>query len=186
MEHTVIPQEELEVFKSLKNIRVVFDVGARADIEYLKIKPNIELHSFEPAPPFFKELTENAAKTTGKGKVFLNNFGLGDKKGVIDYDINRQAFWEGECPVNTKHVQLPVETLDWYVKEYKIKRIDFLKIDTEGYDYKVLLGGKNAIKLCRYIQYEHWDDKEQFHKLLEKDFDMQYIGYRNVLCTRKS
>ena len=69
-------------------------------------------------------------------------------------------------------------------KENDIKKIDFLKIDTEGYDYNVLLGGIEAIKITRYIQYEHWNNKWQFHDLLNNDFWMKYIGGRNVLCQR--
>ena len=83
------------------------------------------------------------------------------------------------------YVIFPITTLDWYIDKYNIKRIDFLKIDAEGYDFKVLKGGQKAIDLARYIQYEHWDNKEQFHQLLGKDFDMEYIGGRNVLCKRK-
>ena len=77
---------------------------------------------------------------------------------------------------------LPLKTLDWYVKEYNIKRIDFLKIDTEGYDYKILKGGLETIKITKYIQYEHWDNLQQFHDLLGEEFEVEYIGYRNVLC----
>ena len=58
MEHTLIPTEELEVFKALKNIKVVFDVGARVDIDYLNIFPKATHHLFEPNPEFFKELKE--------------------------------------------------------------------------------------------------------------------------------
>lgn len=185
MNHTPIPPAELEVFDKLKDIQMVFDVGARADVDYLRLKPDIELHAFEPAPPFFKELVEAVDKTVGSGKIYLNNFGLGDVEGTFFYDINRQAFFEGECPVVVKSVEYVVKTLDWYIQECDIKRIDFLKIDVEGYDFKVLLGGKKAIPLCKYIQYEHWDNKKQYHDLLEEDFDMEYIGYRNVLCMNK-
>ena len=177
MSYDNIPEAELEVFRNLKNVKVVFDVGARDNVDYLKIKPNIELHAFEPVPMFFNDLALEADKIPGNGKVYLNMYGLGDD--------TRQAFWGGESPVTKKFIQLPVRTLDGYIDRYKIKRIDFLKIDAEGYDYKVLLGGKKAIALARYIQYEHWDNKQQFHDLLENDFVLHYIGKRNVLCVRK-
>lgn len=182
IEHTKIPDEELEVFKSLKDLKVIFDVGARADIDYLELNPKAEYHLFEPNPEFFAQLKE---KVVGKKNVHLNNYGLGDVAGKFEYSNFSQAFVEGECPLIGIDQILEIKTLDDYIEKNNIKRIDFLKIDTEGYDYKVLLGGKKAIKLAKYIQYEHWDDLQQFHGLLGDDFIMEYIGYRNVLCTRK-
>ena len=182
MEHTKISVEEIEVFKNLKDLQVIFDVGARTDVEYLDIYPNAEYHLFEPNPEFFAQLKERVGD---RENVHLNIYGLGDIEGTFEYNNFYQAFHGGEAPIEGSHQILPIKTLDWYIKENNIKRIDFLKIDTEGYDYKVLLGGKEAVKLAKYIQYEHWDDLQEFHDLLDSQFDMEYIGYRNVLCTRK-
>lgn len=182
MELTKIPKEEIEVFKSLKDIKVIFDVGARTDIDYIEIYPDVICHLFEPNPIFFKELK---LRVGNKKNVYLNNFGLGDVEEKLNYYDFTQAFEKSESPLIGNTQFLEIKTLDMYIKENNIKRIDFLKIDTEGYDYKVLLGGKEAIKLAKYIQYEHWDNLQQFHDLLGSDFDMKYIGYRNVLCTRK-
>ena len=181
---TPIPKEELEIFRNLKDVKVVFDVGARTDSDYLNIKPKAVYHLFEPNPEFFKELK---AKIKRKN-VFFNNYGLGDKKGIVWYKKGNQSFVDSDNVLSmntTGDWLLPIKTLDWYIKKNNIKRLDFLKIDTEGFDYRVLIGGKKALKMAKYIQYEHWDDKECFHKLLEKDFNMEYIGNRNVLCTRK-
>ena len=182
IEQTPIPQDELDIFRSLKDIRVVFDVGARVDTDYIELKPDVELHAFEPNPLFFSELKR---KLGDRKKTFLNNFGLSDKAGFALYNEGRQAFEGGdETGFIGGERMLPLKTLDWYVKNNNIKRIDFLKIDTEGYDFKVLLGGKKMLPKCRYIQYEHWNDKEKFHKLLKR-FEMKYIGNRNVFCTRR-
>lgn len=178
MEHTAIPEDELKVFASLENIKVVFDVGARDDVDYLIIKPDIELYAFEPYLTFFEQLQAQIGK---REKVFLNNFGLGNKEGIFSYNLGSQAIDEG----TVRATKVVVKTLDWYVKKNGIKQIDFLKIDTEGYDLKVLLGGKKSIKLCRYIQYETWDNEKEFVNLLKGNFGFDYIGGRNVICTRK-
>lgn len=178
--HTKIPQDELERFKNLPDIKVVFDVGARADTEYLDINPDIELHAFEPNPDFFKQLKEKV----GDRKAHLNNFALGDVSGVAVYNEARQGFTGGEEGTIITGELLPIRTLDGYMAEHGIEHIDFLKIDTEGYDFRVLLGGLKTIPKCRYIQYEHWNDQRRFHILLGQQFKMEYIGGRNVLCTR--
>lgn len=181
--HTSIPDYELQFFKDLKNIKVVFDVGARADTDYLDLKPRIQLHAFEPNIEFFQELQE---KIGNRKNVFLNNIGLGDRVAEnVGYNHFRQAFVDGEEPDLVGETTFPMTTLDLYAGERGIERIDFLKIDTEGYDYKVLQGGLNTIPKCRYIQYEHWNDTRHFHGLLETNFYMTYIGGRNVLCKNK-
>jgi FkbM family methyltransferase len=183
MNHTPIPYQEIDVFKQLKDIRVVFDIGTRADIDYLRIHPDIIMHGFEPNPDFFNQIKE----LVGDNKnVYLNNYGLGDVEGEFIYDDKLQAFEGGECIATYAGRKFPVKTLDWYVKENNINHIDFLKIDAEGYDFKVLLGGKETLNKCKYIEYEYWDNPQEFIDLLEKDFDIQYMGFRNVLCMNKS
>lgn len=181
-QHTPIPSDELEMFNSLPDIKVVFDVGARADNDYLKLKPDIELHAFEPYPEFFEQLKESVGDNP---KAHLNNFGLGDYEGTTYYHEGRQSFVGSEEPTvkEGRHL-LQVRKLDDYVREHNIQQIDFLKIDTEGYDFKVLLGGLETIPKCRYIQYEHWNDLRRFHILLGQNFEMTYTGHRNVLCKR--
>ena len=40
----------------------------------------------------------------------------------------------------------------------KIETIDFLKIDTEGYEYEILLGLKNKLKNVKLLMFEHHYD----------------------------
>lgn len=182
--HTPLPQKELEIFAALPDIRVVFDVGARTDTEYIKIRPDIEFHAFEPNPDFFDELCKNVGK---RKKTYLINYGLSDTPGNQMYNNDRQMFLYGEeLSVKEGHQNLPLTTLDEYCKKQGVNFIDFLKVDTEGYDYKVLCGGHDILKNTRYLQYEYWNNKEQFHQLLENDWYMTYIGDRNVFCERKT
>ncbi len=176
MSHTKIPLDELKVFESLTDVKVVFDVGARDDVDYLILKPDIELHAFEPSPTSFEELKATVGDTAN---VYLNNFALGDVEGTFEYN---QA---GECIVKQSETGVIVKTLDNYCKEHDIKKIDFLKVDTEGYDSKVLMGAKEMLKNCRYIQYEQNNVGKPFNVFLPDDFDLYYIGYRNVLGVRK-
>ena len=186
MDQTPLPKEEMELFKQLKDLKVIFDVGAREDIEYLDLWPESEHHLFEPNPVFFEEL---AKKTENKPNVFANNYGLGDKEEVKGYNEGLQAFaGVGGCPENYKSdLEFPIKTLDSYVIEKDIKQIDFLKIDTEGYDLKVLLGATNWFHIIRFIQYEHWGKHNNLmiKGLLSEDFDTVDIGYRNVFCMNK-
>lgn len=166
-----MPKDELDLFMSLKDIKVVFDVGARTDMDYVRLRPDIEIHYFEPNPIFYKEL---------KGD-HVNHFGLSDEDNLLMYYTHTQSFvtemWKG--------VRLPVRTLDNYAKD--IPRIDFLKIDTEGMDFKVLRGGQETLKKTRYIQFEFSSPIEQYLGLL-KGFDLFLINdsrlYNDVIKPR--
>ena len=181
MSYSPLPKEELDLFKQLKDLKVIFDVGARDDTEYLELWPESEHHLFEPNPEFFEKLQEKV-----KGNVFANNFGLGEKEENKGYYSPLQGFLgSGNVPDNvTPDLVLPIQTLVKYVTDKGIETIDFLKIDTEGHDRKVILGAKGMWDKIRFIQYEHWGDPDNFNirDLLASKFEMYNVGYRNVLC----
>lgn len=54
-------------------------------------------------------------------------------------------------------VTVPVETLDNFVKDQAISKIDFLKIDTEGSELNVLMGAQQSLAQgrIRQIQFEY-------------------------------
>jgi FkbM family methyltransferase len=166
---TPIPQEELEVFKSLKDINIVFDVGCRTDTEYYDLRPDLEYHLFEPNPEFYNQI-----KLTSN--TIINNYGLGDKEEYVEYFPYIQSFslveWRGHG--GDKYL---VKTLDSYGVVP-----DFLKIDTEGYDYKVLLGATKSLPLIKYIQFEYWDGVRKFAELLA-DYDLFLIKEPRLLAS---
>lgn len=181
IQQTAIPQEEIDVFKTLEDLQVIFDVGARVDVDYLAIWPDSEYHLFEPNPEFFEELKKRVGD---RPNVHLNNYGLGDQECDLYYHPSTQKM---SVVDDGSHIVLHVRTLNDYLRENNITRIDFLKIDTEQMDYRVLIGGTDAIRIAKYIQYETWNayENEIMEKLLKDDFDMTDIGYRNILCKRK-
>ena len=84
-----IPNEELIIFNTLSNeLNVVFDVGARTDLNYYKLKPSAEYHLFEPEIEFFNKLTEKVSKLNGHN-IHLNQVGLSDEtiNGVVYYIV---------------------------------------------------------------------------------------------------
>ena len=44
-----------------------------------------------------------------------------------------------------------------YMKQNNINNIDFLKVDTEGYDFEVMKGFEEYIKNVQIIQFEYGD-----------------------------
>ena len=58
-----------------------------------------------------------------------------------------------------KEPKIKTKKLFTIIKLNKIKKIDLLKVDTEGHEYEVLKGIERAIKNIRYILIEFHNDK---------------------------
>lgn len=149
---TAIPTEELEVFASLEGIKTVIDVGARTDVDMVGIKPDCVYHLFEPHIPFFNALP------TGEN-IHTYNVALSDTGGDMSYDIKTQSF------ANPSHENVTVAYKTARLDDFNITA-DFIKIDAEGMDYRILLGATETIKYAKYIQFEYWDGVRKFTELL--------------------
>jgi FkbM family methyltransferase len=116
---------------------------------------------FEPSQQCFLVLE---AKFKHK-PITLRNVAVGDISGFIPF-IEEAQCGEGSSAVEThsgssgKLRKIPVVTLDQELLDLT-HNIDFLKIDTEGYDLKVLKGAEALLRSgrIRFIQFEynaHW------------------------------
>lgn len=151
----------------------VFDVGANVG-DWTRLAatgwPDAVIHSFEPVPTTFDALATTAAPLTDR--VRLNRFGLGavaeSREIYLHDDIHTRSSLVSESGSPTV-IELRVG--DEYVRECGVDRIDFLKIDTEGWDHNVLLGFGRTLAEGRIeaIQFEYgsWALDTKF---LLKDF----------------
>ncbi|MGB5969731.1 MAG: FkbM family methyltransferase [Spirulinaceae cyanobacterium] len=101
-----------------------------------------EVHSFEPDPDTFAMLSDSI-KLNGLKNVYLNQLALSDRIEVKELylamanNIGGNSLYEPEnysgdiCTVKCT-------TLDSYLKQHKISKIDLLKLDIEGYEMNVL------------------------------------------------
>tara|TARA_B100000780_G_C20980347_1_gene391714 strand:- start:62 stop:823 length:762 start_codon:yes stop_codon:yes gene_type:complete len=146
---------------------VIFDVGGNRgqSIErFKKIFNNPIIHSFEPIKSEFDYMANRFSR---ENNIFLNNFALGDKIEDKEFNITAKTatssfnkITEGtkwlkhrskqykttEKEYVVKIEKVKVTTLDHYCKNKNIQKIDLLKIDTQGYEDKVLEGSLNTIK----------------------------------------
>lgn len=142
---------------------VVFDVGANKgqSIEkYLALFPRVEIHSFEPDPGAFKILTDRFGRMAN---IFLNNIALGESAGKLPLfrtdesgqnsliPINLSGQWytgsfEHLKPALCEHVEVDISTIDEYCEEKKVHKIDFLKMDIQGFEPQCLRGAVNILR----------------------------------------
>ena len=160
-----------------KSEPVIFDVGAnkgQSIIRYKKLFQNPIIHSFEPNIDEVKILEQ---KYINDKNLYLNNVAVGEKKGNLEFNINAisgHSSFKNLIPNTTwikkrssefkiddknytvKKVNAEIITLDDYVDEKNLTNIDILKIDTQGFEDKVLLGAQNLLKnnKIKFIQLE--------------------------------
>ena len=146
---------EEHFFMSIKDkIQLIFDVGCRSDSEFIHFTG--EVHYFDPVQDFIDKLKKQP--NVNKASYF-NSVGLGDESKELYYYPRYQSFHDRihSCHASdasnkiTLHIQKGYD----YVTEKKIKGIDFLKIDTEGYELNVLKGFEGFLKNVKVIQFEY-------------------------------
>ena len=166
-----------KIFLRKNKIPIIFDVGANIGQTISRFKKiNIEciVHSFEPVKEDFEVLQK---KFSNDKSIILNNIALGEKDCTRDLYINNlpgsssfyklipETQWVKERSKTHKNdpkrvfkesVNLKMTTLDSYCEKNHILKIDILKIDTQGYEDKILQGAKRLLetKSISYIEIE--------------------------------
>ncbi len=182
---TPIPKEEVRIFYLLKDkMNTVFDIGARTDLIFYHTKGNCSYHLFEPNHDFVL-LLKKQISTFRNHDIKLNEYGLSDKRedNMIYYE-NSQSFIINPILKIGDDIgkRYSLRRLDDYVVENNIQKIDFLKIDAEGLDYRIMIGGINTIKnKVSFIQFEYWDGVRKFADLISDNFNLYLIIEERLL-----
>jgi FkbM family methyltransferase len=147
-------------------IRTVFDIGANvgqfaAEIRYQL--PDAQIYSFEPLSDCHQTL---AAAFVHDPKFKSFNVAIGDTIGHIE--MNRSSYSSSSSirPMSDSHKRLfphtsgsltqaiSVRTLDDVFVELRPEREILIKIDTQGYEDKVLAGGQAAFGEAKVVLIE--------------------------------
>ena len=186
--------EYSELFETLsKRIDYFFDIGS--NIGYYSIigvasNPKMKVFAFEPAlgPKFY--LNKNIILNKFSNNIKTCDFALSNKKGVIDfYEVENLKYrylkhnLAGEGNAGTKKTsrnfiirQVKTTTLDEFTAKNSIKKIDLIKIDTEGTEIDILKKGIHSIKLfepiiiCETLYNKIESELETFFKSLDYKF----------------
>jgi FkbM family methyltransferase len=107
-----------------------------------------EVHAFEPVPTTFARLEENVAFNHFGSRVKLNAVALGDEERVAEMRYDQRS--PATAHIVTKETPgacaIQITTLDRYAELNDVHRVDFLKIDTEGYETAVLRGAATLLR----------------------------------------
>ena len=141
---------DVRVLLGQKRPLVLFDVGGNVGqtiVSFLEMFHEPRIYSFEPSPATFEVLRTAHGNNP---KVRLGNLALGDREGVQPFQVTKDhsvndSLLEPVWDAQAKSVPVQVSTLDRYCQQQHIESIDYLKIDTQGYDLKVLEGSRDLL-----------------------------------------
>jgi FkbM family methyltransferase len=197
----------LEDFNRIKQYlskdSIVFDVGSNVGNFSRHVCESglyQAIYLFEPVKKYLNRSQDSLSRFDGTNFV---NCGLGPENGVMTiYKANN-----GHLGWNTYLKEDPnqpddftskmdtelttVMTLDYFCELNRIERVDLVKIDTEGYECKVLAGFLKTLKLLKrkpvlYIEvgwgtnHPNWDECQRVYESLFE------IGYRRVTFGTKT
>ncbi len=211
---SVIPNDpgissELRIFKvheplttkmtiqELKKGMVCLDIGSNigyyALLESKAVKDTGNIIAIEPSPTNFEYLKKNIEL----GKVTnldLYNFAAGDKDGEINFLIHDRSnlgyvITEGKpIPKSAKTIRIPIKRIDPFLEEKKIEKLDFVRMDVEGFEIKLFEGLWQTLRKFKPMiqmefhnsQFKLYEKKKFFEKLKTEGYEIKYFIPRDL------
>ena len=144
--------------KMVQSGNVVFDVGANTggySILFANlVGGNGSVHAFEPIPSTFAALSKNVSRARLSGRISTNRCAIGDHNGLVQMNLpdadsteasmvrHNFASWGSQ---RVKNYSCELKTIDTYVRERGLDKVDFVNIDVEGGELLVLGGMKSIM-----------------------------------------
>lgn len=143
---------------------ISIDVGANVGVHSLTMSQGRKVYAFEPEPSIARKLKANV-ELNGLKNVEIIEAALSDVDGSLTLysaddksnpNEGQASLIPGHFEGRTKEVKVKVTTLDSMFRD--LGRLDFVKIDTEGNDMRVLLGGEKTISRLRPTIIFEWHE----------------------------
>lgn len=135
----------LRSFQFTKKRRTALDIGANVGLWSRDLVKNFErVVAFEPVPMFRECLQKNVSGQN----FFISPMALGDQDTMVTMKIT-----EG----NTGHTHIDPasigqgDTMVVRLDNMNLDNVDYIKIDCEGYEYRVIQGGEQTIKTYKPV-----------------------------------
>ncbi|MDD3083570.1 MAG: FkbM family methyltransferase [Candidatus ainarchaeum sp.] len=159
---SLISKEYISNFLPEKSI--IVEAGAHVGldtIEMAKAFPKARIFAFEPVPNIFEQLKKNTLRYKNITCVQL---GLSDKNGFSNIFVSSGASDGSSSLLKPKEhlklhpkvkfdnsIKIETITLDSWIKKNNIEKIDFLWLDLQGMEYKVLKKSEKLLKSVKGI-----------------------------------
>jgi len=140
---------EVEFLESIvKKEMSVIDIGANIGITTVAIARKIgeggKLYSFEPVPEYFDTLRKNLSSNRLEN-VKVYELAVTDQVGTLNF--YQKGFSSGIIfEEGAEKIEASTTTVDRFLSEEKIERIDLIHMDCEGSELLVLKGARESLR----------------------------------------
>lgn len=156
--HTADEQGVVQMLRRLlREGDVFFDLGANLGFYSCYSLPlcgrSGAVHAFEANPSLIPHLRRSVELNREFGSIHLNALAVGKESGgyLPLYDPERiggSSLYAHKWLNRDSKVLVPIVTIDEYIREKGIKRIDVMKIDIEGAELDALQGMEETLRVC--------------------------------------
>lgn len=173
---------------------IVVDVGANVGVFSIYAgKKGAKVYSFEPNPQVFELLRENIRFNHLEDQVVAINAALGDTEDKVDLFIpnSSKVYKEGSASISKQYVgglieilyddfkvyKVQSKTLESFIKEFKLEKVDLLKMDCEGSELCIIKNSNpDVFEIIKNIAMEthcfFYTQKELLNNLIDKKYNI--------------
>jgi len=174
-------EAELDSYFNTKQNLTIFEIGACEGEDTIKLRrrfPNAEIYAFEPLPKNIQRMKRNYKKYRAPG-INAHQEALSDRDGKAKFyvssghpaDLPRTASWDYGNKSSSllepkehlkihkwlsfkEKIDVKTRRLDSFCREKGIKKIDFIYLDVQGAELKVLEGAGRMLRKIGLIWME--------------------------------
>jgi FkbM family methyltransferase len=161
----------------LKTPDIILDVGANVGIAtaYFALKyPNAIIHSFEPSSNNYSFLKQNAQQFAN---VTVHQKAIYSHNGSLQMNIFKGFGGLDSAFNKTGNVEnVDCITLDTFLNDQGIEKVDILKLDVEGSEWEILKNSQKLDKIMVIIGELHYlhINKDAMLSFLEKHYRLEF------------
>lgn len=182
------------------NIGTILDIGANEGQfakEVFENSPSTKVYSFEPIKSCFEALTNDLKSHGDSFKAF--NIGLGDKNSEMT--INKSDFSPSSSLLRTapamkaiypksvaaRPEKITIKRMDDVLADLKIEGNLAIKMDVQGFEDRVILGGQKTISIAKMLiietsYVELYEGQPLFDDIYEAVKKLGFSYYGNKGC----
>jgi FkbM family methyltransferase len=144
-----------------KNL-VIVDIGANIGAFCVDAASTIKgarIYCFEPVKENYALLEKNIKLNNLSKRIVAHRCAISDTRGNFKINVNRKNF--GSSSFHKPGIPEVVKTypLDFFIRKYKIEKIDMLKMDCEGSEYEIMKTiSKDTLDKIQFFVLETHDD----------------------------
>lgn len=164
------------------------NIGYYALMESKAVGNKGKVLAIEPSPKNFQQM-KKSFDLEGTSNIDAYNFAAGEKNDEINFLIHERSnlskiIPKGEpVPEFANVKKIPLRKIDSFIEEKKLNRLDFVRMDIEGYEIKLFQGLWNALRKFKpMIQMEFHDNlfkiEEKikfFQRLKNEGYEIKYF-----------